>query len=122
MDIVNNGLMVHPALAVDFLVVVSIAIELRPYRNHETATHLVNTVEHSLRIGIAGRLKLMGAPLVLSPVIPVLHNIIAGNLTLAELRQVFQNLVLSLVALTALPETQHPLRIDWCLARQGAIA
>ena len=122
MDIVNNGLMVHPALAVELLVVVSIAIELRPYRNHEAAAHLVYTVEHGLRIGIAGRLKLMGAPLVLSPVVPVLNNVVDGDVTLAELRQVFQNLVLSLVALTALPETQHPLRIDWCLARQGAIA
>ena len=51
MDIVLDGLMVHPAVLVQLLVVIGITIELWPYGNHEATTHLMNAVEHGLRIG-----------------------------------------------------------------------
>ena len=104
MDVVNNSLVVHPTLLVEFLIVVGIAIELWPYGNHKAATHLMNTIEHSLRIGEARLLKLMRAPLVLYPVVPVLHDVVTRNLTLAELTECADNFVGGLVALTALPE------------------
>ena len=97
--------MIHPAVLIEFLIIIGVAIELRPYTNHETATHLMNTVEHSLRIGEARSLKLMRAPLILLPIVPVLHNVIAGNLSLAELGQGADDFVGSLIALTTLPET-----------------
>ena len=53
MDVVLDGLMVHPALGIELLVIGGIAVELRPYGNHEAATHLVDIVEHGLRIGEA---------------------------------------------------------------------
>ena len=121
-DIVRDGLMVHPALGIDFLVVVGIAVELGPDGNHEAATHLVYLVEHSLRIGIARGFKLVGAPLILLPVVPVLNDVVARNLALAELRQRADNLVGRLITLTALPEAQHPLGIDGSLACQRTVA
>ena len=51
MDIVLHSLMIHPALGIQFLVVVGITIELRPHTDHETTSHLMNRVEHQLRIG-----------------------------------------------------------------------
>ena len=83
--------------------------------------HGMYTVEHSLWIGIARSLKLMAAPLVLRPVVPVLYDIINRNMTLAELSQCFLYLTRSLVALTTLPEAQHPLRIEGCLTCQCTI-
>ena len=83
--------------------------------------HGMYTVEHSLWIGIARSLKLMAAPLVLRPVVPVLYDIINRNMTLAELSQCFLYLTRSLVALTTLPEAQHPFRIEGCLTCQCTI-
>ena len=122
MNIVDHSLMIHPAVRVEFFVVVGIAIELGPYANHKAATHLVHAVEHQLGRRKAGSLKLMGAPLILHPVVPVLHDIVAGNLALAELAQRRQNLLLGLIALTTLPEAQHPLGIDGSLTCQRTIA
>ena len=113
--------MVHPALCVQFLVVVNGVVELRPHADHEAAAHLMNIVEHSLRIGEARSLKRMVAPRVQFPVVPVLHDVVDGNLALAELSQRRHHLVLRLVALATLPEAHHPLRVDGRLARQRAI-
>ena len=63
----------------------------------------------------------MRAPLILNPIVPVLHNVVTGNLTFAELRQVLHYLILGLVTLATLPEAQRPLGIDRCLACQRAI-
>ena len=122
MYVVLHGLGVHPALRVQLLVVVGIHVELRPHADHETSVHLVNAVQHGLGVGIARSLKLMAAPLVLGPVVPVLHNIVDGDVALAELAQRLLNLLRRLVALTALPEAQHPLGVQAGLARQGTVA
>ena len=84
--------------------------------------HLVDAVNHRLWIGIARGLELMTAPLVLGPVVPVLHDVVDGYLSLTELSQRREQLVLCLVALTTLPEAQRPLRVERGLARQRAIA
>ena len=82
----------------------------------------VHVVEHLLGVGIARRLELMRAPLVLGPVVPVLYDVVDGDVALAELREGAHQLILGLVALTALPEAQHPLGIERGLAGEGAIA
>ena len=79
-------------------------------------------VEHRLRIGIARGLKLVRAPLVLLPVVPVLHDVVTRYLALTELCQVLLYLTRGLIALTTLPEAQHPLGIDGGLACQRTIA
>ena len=45
--------MIHPAILVEFLVIIGITIEFGPYGNHEATAHLMNRVEHGLRIGEA---------------------------------------------------------------------
>ena len=120
-DIVLHGLMVHPAILVEFLVVVNCIVELRPYGDHETSVHGMHTVEHRLRIGIAAGLEDMTAPGVEFPVVPVLYDVIHRDMTLAELSQVALDVVRTLIALTALPEAQHPFRIERSLTRQRAI-
>ena len=121
-NIVGNRLMVHPALCVEFLVIVYRIVELRPDANHKPASHLVNTVEHSLRMGESATLKSMVAPRVQFPIVPVLNNIVDGYLATAELAKRLFYLCRSLIALTALPKAQHPLRIYRSLARKCAIA
>ena len=64
----------------------------------------------------------MTSPLIFLPVVPVLHDIINRNLTVAELLQGLLHLSLRLIAFPALPETQHPFRIYRRLTCQGAVA
>ena len=121
MNVVLDSLVVHPAVLVEFLVVIGVAVKLRPDGNHKATTLLVHAVEHGLRIGEARRLKLVRAPLVLHPVVPVLHDVVDRNLALAELSECADDFIGGLVALTTLPEAQHPLRIDGSLTCQRAI-
>ena len=121
-NVVGDGLMVDPALGIEFLIVGHGVVELRPYADHEAAAHLVHIVEHLLRIGIARGLEGVVAPRVELPVVPVLHDVVDRNLTLAELSQRLLDFSLRLVALAALPETEHPLGINGSLACQRAIA
>ena len=62
MNVVGDGLMIHPALGIELLVVGYGVVELRPYADHEATAHLVNVVEHLLRIGIARSLEGVVAP------------------------------------------------------------
>ena len=121
-NIIIGTLYIHPALGIEFLVVIRVAIELRPYRDHEASMHLVNLIKHLLGIGIARSLELVRTPLILRPVVPVLHDIVDRNVALAELSQRAFNFIGSLIALAALPEAQHPLGIEAGLSCQRAIA
>ena len=100
-----DGLGVHPSLAVQFLVMVGVAIELGPYTDHKASVHLVYLFQHSLRVGVARCFKLMAAPLVFFPVVPVLDDVVNGDVAFPELRQSIGQFFLCLVAFTALPET-----------------
>ena len=64
----------------------------------------------------------MAAPRVQRPVVPVLHDVVDGDVSLAELAERLHNLILRLIALAALPEAQCPLRIERGTARQRAVA
>ena len=122
MNIVLDSLMIHPALAVEFLIVLDCIIELRPYGNHEAAIHRMYAVEHRLWVRITCRLKLMTSPRIQFPVVPVLNDIVYRNLQVAELLQVLLDVLAALIALTALPETESPLRIERSLAGKRTVA
>ena len=121
-NIIFHCLRVHPSFRIKLLVVIRIHVELRPYGDHETTVHLMNVIKHCLGSREARSLELMTTPLVFWPIVPVLHDIINRNLTVAELLQCSHNLILCLVTLPALPEAEHPFRIDGCLTCQGTIA
>ena len=67
--------------------------------------HLMHAVEHSLRIRVARSLELMAAPLVVGPVVPVLHDVVHGDMTTPELRERLLDVAAGLVAFPALPES-----------------
>jgi hypothetical protein len=58
----KQSLMIHPALAIEFLIVLDCIVELRPYGNHESSVHRMYAVEHRLWVWIASSLKLMTSP------------------------------------------------------------
>ena len=61
-DIILDSLVIHPALGIQFFVILYGIIELRPNRNHESSMQGVYAVEHRLRVRIASRLKLVASP------------------------------------------------------------
>ena len=120
--VVLHSLLIHPTLAVQLLVVVGAAVELRPHADHVPAMQLMHLVQHALRVRETRCLKIVAAPFVLLPVVPVLHDVVDGDVAFAELFQRARQLVSRLVAFAALPEPHHPFRIHRRLARQGAVA
>ena len=54
----------------------------------------------------------MAAPLVLFPILPVLDDVVDGNLSPAELRKGPDEIFLGRIPLPALPEPQGPFRHD----------
>src|SRR5574344_794543 len=110
MDGIFHCLLIHPAMCIEFLIIIGVAIEFGPYTDHEASVHLMYTVQHSLRVGIAGLVKLMTAPLVIFPVVPVLYDIINRNMALAEFAQCLFDITAGLITLATLPESQCPFR------------
>ena len=118
---VADGLTVHPAVFVEFLEVLGVGIEFRPDRNHHVCIQGMYAVNHRLWVGEPFGIELVAAPLVLSPVEPVQHDVVDGNLSAAELAEGTQQLLLCLVSLAALPETHRPFGHHGCLACQGSV-
>src|SRR5450631_3061826 len=69
----------------------------------------VELVHHSLGIGVNALVELHCVPAVLAPVLPVLHQGVDRKLAFAELRPYVENLLLGVIALTALPVSVYPL-------------
>ena len=122
MDIVLDSLTIHPSLLVEFLIVFGGVVELRPYTNHEASVHSVNRVEHSLWVGITACFKVVSTPIGQIPVVPVLHDIVDRNVATTELCEVILDVLTALIAFAALPEAEHPFRIERCFSCQSAIA
>ena len=120
-NIILDGLMIHPALGIQFLIILYGIIELRPDRNHEATIHRMHAIEHSLRIRVTALLKFMATPRIEWPVVPVLYDIIYRNMQVAELLQIALDILTALIALTALPETKCPLRIHRSFTSKSAI-
>ena len=121
-DGVSHGLMIHPSVGIEFLVVFHRTVEFGPYGNHEAPVHGMDTVEHGLRIGVARGLKRVVAPRIELPVIPVLHDVVHRNATLTEFAQGRFYFLTARIAFPALPEAERPLRENLCLAGQCAVA
>ena len=73
-------------------------------------------------IGKAGGIELVRAPGVGAPVLPVLHDVVEGDLALAELLDDIKRLVGGLVTLARLPEAEDPVGQHCGLAGEEAIA
>ena len=121
LDAVFDGLLIHPSLFIEFLVVFGSLIELRPHRHHDASVHVVDFVHHALRIRETFRVEFMATPSILRPVEPVEHDVVDRNLTGTELTESRKQFVLAIVLLTALPIAHRPLRHDLCLAGQRTI-
>ena len=85
-----------------------IGVELGPYGDHEAAVHCVHVVQHLFRIRIAGLIECVTSPLVVFPVLPVLHYIVHRNVAAAYFGQGSHQVFLRAVAFTALPEAKRP--------------
>ena len=64
----------------------------------------------------------MSAPVILSPVAPIHHDIVDRNISLTETLESLDHLCGCLVAFTALPVSHRPLRHDLSLSCQCAVA
>ena len=97
-------------------------IILRPHRDHYVCIEVfVNCSDHLHGIREPGSLKLMVAPFVYRPVLPVEYYIVKRYFSFAVLFDYTQKLILCGIALTALPESHRPLRHYRCLSGQGAV-
>ena len=79
-------------------------------------------VYHCLRIRETCRIELVSAPVFLSPVAPVHHDIIDRNIPLTEALESLDHLGRCLVAFTALPVSHSPFRHDRSLSRQRPVS
>ena len=98
------------ALRRQLLVVLGRRIEFRPDRDHEARVHVVDLVDHLLRLGEARLVELVAAPSILGPVEPVLDDVIERDLQIAVFLDDVDDLVLRIVALARLPEAVRPFR------------
>ena len=121
-DAVFIGLVVHPSVVIEFLVVFGIDIELRPYRDHHPSVHVMDGIYHRLRIRESCRIELMASPRILFPMAPVHHDIINREIPLAETCQSIDHFCRSLVTLTALPVSHCPFRHDRSLSCKGSVS
>src|SRR5450755_4105812 len=81
----------------------------------------VELVHHSLGIGVNALVELHCVPAVLAPVLPVLHQGVDRKLAFAELHPNVENLLLGVIALTALPVSIYPLGKQGCRAGELAV-
>ena len=61
-DRIAYGTLVHPAVPVEFLVMVGGDVELGPYRYHHVCVHVVDGVYHTLGIGETLLVELVASP------------------------------------------------------------
>ena len=116
-----HGLPVHPAFLVKFFKMFGRGIELRPYGNHHPPVHSVNRIHHRFWIRKTCLIKLMTSPSVFRPMVPVEHNIIYWNPTVAKSFQRTQYLGLCTIFFTALPISHCPFRHNRRLTGQGTV-
>ena len=106
----------------ELLVGVRRRVELGPDRDHEARVHAVHFVDHALWVREAPGIEAMAAPVVLSPVEPVLHDVVERDAEAAILADDAHQLVLRVVALPALPEAIGPFGHHRRLAGERPVA
>ena len=110
------------ALRRQLLVVLGRRVEFRPDRDHEARVHVVDLVDHLLRLREALGVELVTAPRVFGPVEPVLDDVIERDLQVAVLLDDVDDLTFRVVTLARLPEAVRPFRHHHGLAGERAIA
>ena len=83
-DAVANGSLIHPSVFVKLLEVLGGDIEFWPHRNHYASVHCMDGIDHTLGVGESLAVKLMAAPCVLLPVLPVDDYVVDGYAAFAE--------------------------------------
>ena len=101
---------------------IRVDIEFRPNTDHETPVQGVHVIEHFLRVRVTRLVKLVASPLVILPVLPVLDDVVHGNIPAPELGQRAHKIFLSAVTLAALPESKRPFRHHLSLSGEGSVA
>ena len=101
---------------------IGIEIEFGPYGDHDTGIHLMDPVDHSLRVGESGRVELVAAPLLFGPIAPVLYDVIDGYFSFSEFSECAHNLILRFIPFTALPESHSPFGHDLRFPGKGSVA
>ena len=114
--------LIEEAVGVHLFGVIGIGIELAPDRDHEMGVQVVDGLDPADGIGKAGGIELVRAPGVCAPVLPVLHDVVEGNLALAELLDHVEELVGGLVPLARLPQAEDPVGQHGGFAGEEAIA
>ena len=122
LDLVFDGLLINPSLGIECLVIVGRGIVFGPMGDEDAGMVVMDKVDHPLGIGEALLVELETAPLVLLPIEPVLHDIVDRNLPFTELGERGLHLFLTVVFLTALPETKGPLGHHLCPSREKTVA
>src|SRR5581483_412821 len=97
-------------------------MRIAPDGDHEFHMLIVQTFHQLRRLRILGFVPLVTAPAVFAPVLPVLHDEIDGDLTLAKFRRRIEQLLLAGITLAALPEAVSPFRPERRLTRDGTVA
>ena len=82
----------------------------------------VDGVDPGDGVGKTGGIELVRAPCVGAPVLPVLHDVVEGDLALAELLDDVERLVGRFVSLARLPEAEDPVGEHGGTASEEAIA
>src|SRR5207245_7628954 len=93
----QNALSLYP------LVNVSVLPKSRPERDQHVQVFGVQLSQHLFGLRIMVFVELHCTPTVLAPVLPVLHQSIDRDFSLAELGRSFQNLLLAVISLSTLP-------------------
>ena len=79
-------------------------------------------LDPGIRIGKALGIEFVRTPGIGTPVLPILHDVVEGNLPLAELPDHIERLIGCLVALPRLPQAEDPVRHHGRLAGKQTIA
>ena len=99
---------VHITGVLELLIMLRIGVELGPHGNHEAAMQGMDIVQHLFRSRKTARVKGMAPPLVVFPVLPVLDDVVHRDMPGTQFLEGFHQVFLRGIALTALPEAQHP--------------
>src|SRR5262249_40179883 len=104
-------------------------VELCPGNHHEMSMFIMDGLDHSGRVRIASKVKLVRTPTTLGrcliqrrPVLPVLNDAIQRDPAFAIFGNYSQKLLLCPVSLARLPESPGPLAKHWRGAGEPAIA
>ena len=94
----------------------------RPYRTHQSDVFIVQLFDVICRIREVERFKIHGRPHgIISPILPVLHNIVNREITLAVVVHHLMQFFKTGIAFLALPESESSFRKHRCFTCQMSV-